>query len=398
MFARRGIDLNIARQFYTGYIHRAYFRTQLVKFSFILPLFAPNGRLLGLKIHRDFRGEGESKCKWIISAENCKALWPPPEWARHAELPKYICDWAEPWIDRFEGFRSVGAKSVEASFRDDLAEWQARKSFGAANALVEYDGRWLFLCGGELKALAMICAGFWATAPMTGENNFWTPEILSRLADLRICILFDEDKQGREFRDATISALLESALEIRAITLGVKQNGVKLDANDVAASGGNQGLTSAVTQLLQAATPINTDEWRKTHPPAYDAKKSGILSEDMDALEIEYRNEYYAGYSRADRHGQYEKYLAHYPPAISGDGGHRTLLLAVAHRHGFAVSIDDAINGIRGYNVRCVPPWSDKEIQRKLETAKPLASFPPGSRLSNQLTDDEMLDVVFTPK
>lgn len=339
-------------------------------------------------------------------------------------MPRHISDWPEQWINRFEEFRSFGPKDVEKLlddelpermdrlgdcravfpqfaaelFRDDLAEWQTRKAFGASSPLMEYEGRWLFLCGGELKALAMICAGFWATSPMTGENNFWTPEILSRLAGLRICILFDDDKEGRRFRDATISALLGSALEMRAITLGVKQNGVKLDANDVSATFGSDGLKNKIEMLLEKATPIDAEEWGATHPHTCDTGKPGTLSSDLNALDTEYAEECYAGLSRTDRNRQYENYLEQYPPAISGDGGHRTLLLAVAHRHGFGVSIHDALNCLREYNARCDPPWSANEIQRKLASAKPLAAFPPGSRLRDRLTDDEMMEVVFTPK
>jgi hypothetical protein len=66
-----------------------------------------------------------------------------------------------------------------------------------------------------------------------------------------------------------------------------------------------------------------------------------------------------------------EAYLDAMPPAISGQGGHgRTFAAATALVHGFGLSPDVAFRMLaQGYNPRCVPPWSDRELQHKVDDA-----------------------------
>ena len=165
--AGRGVPVPTAAEHWVGYIHDTVFGgTCSVKYSFVLPMFAADGELLGLKLHRNFRSEGQGKCYWLFPAADCKTLFPPPEWHRQHRPPLDMSQWTEEWIDRFESNRDRCSAFVSEAFRDEFAEWQARKAFGAAIPLTDYDGEWLFLCGGELKALAMLGAGLWATAPM----------------------------------------------------------------------------------------------------------------------------------------------------------------------------------------------------------------------------------------
>ena len=82
------------------------------------------------------------------------------------------------------------------------------------------------MCPGELKALAIISTGRAATSITGGENHRWTPGQVARLRGRNIVVVFDDDAAGHSFRDKTIQALRNVALEIRAITFGVKE-GIK---------------------------------------------------------------------------------------------------------------------------------------------------------------------------
>jgi len=83
-------------------------------------------------------------------------------------------------------------------------------------------------------------------------------------------------------------------------------------------------------------------------------------------------------------------YLDAMPPAISGQGGHNaTYAAAVAMAHGFALPGDVALNLLLDrYNPRCVPPWSEKELNHKIGDA--IAK--PHDRVRGWLRDQ-----VFTP-
>lgn len=65
-----------------------------------------------------------------------------------------------------------------------------------------------------------------------------------------------------------------------------------------------------------------------------------------------------------------EKYLDRCDPAISGQGGHRTTFL-VAQRlvRGFLLDEPTAYRLLARWNERCQPPWSEKELRRKLAQA-----------------------------
>ena len=63
-------------------------------------------------------------------------------------------------------------------------------------------------------------------------------------------------------------------------------------------------------------------------------------------------------------------YVAAMPSAISGNHGHdATFAVALALVHGFALSIAQARPIMLEFNVRCDPPWSEKELDHKLNSA-----------------------------
>lgn len=65
------------------------------------------------------------------------------------------------------------------------------------------------------------------------------------------------------------------------------------------------------------------------------------------------------------------KAVADLPAAISGKGGHNTLLVAatVAYR-GFDLPREVATIVLEEYNTRCVPPWSPSELAHKLDAVE----------------------------
>lgn len=68
---------------------------------------------------------------------------------------------------------------------------------------------------------------------------------------------------------------------------------------------------------------------------------------------------------------QARRYVNKIPGAIAGQGGHnRTFEVACRLVIGFAIPADQALPLLREYNDRCVPPWTEPELRRKLTDAK----------------------------
>lgn len=58
-------------------------------------------------------------------------------------------------------------------------------------------------------------------------------------------------------------------------------------------------------------------------------------------------------------------------PAVSGSHGHdATFAVACALVHGFALSLADALPIMQEFNLRCAPPWSDRDLDYKLRSAE----------------------------
>jgi len=73
-------------------------------------------------------------------------------------------------------------------------------------------------------------------------------------------------------------------------------------------------------------------------------------------------------------------YLARCEPAVSGSGGHRTTFV-VAQRlvRGFALDEETAYRLLTEWNQRCSPPWSERELRRKVRQAAERGNLPEGS-------------------
>lgn len=76
------------------------------------------------------------------------------------------------------------------------------------------------------------------------------------------------------------------------------------------------------------------------------------------------------------------QYVAKIPAAVSGENGHsRTFSVAIALVHGFALSDAEAWPILMEYSARCQPPWSDKELRHKLESAAAASQTKPRGHL-----------------
>lgn len=76
------------------------------------------------------------------------------------------------------------------------------------------------------------------------------------------------------------------------------------------------------------------------------------------------------------------RYIAACPPAISGAGGHNTTFtVACALVNGFGLERDDALFCLQQWNVRCQPPWDEKDLIHKVESAMAAAHSKPRGHL-----------------
>ncbi len=79
-------------------------------------------------------------------------------------------------------------------------------------------------------------------------------------------------------------------------------------------------------------------------------------------------------------------YLEHVDPAIQGQDGSTKTLVAAAHvALGFMLPADHALHAMRDWNQRCQPPWSDRELKRKIDQAlKGYRNVQPGQHLTSR--------------
>jgi len=79
-------------------------------------------------------------------------------------------------------------------------------------------------------------------------------------------------------------------------------------------------------------------------------------------------------------------YVARMPLAISGSGGSVACLnVAVALRHGFGLTLQQAWPLMVEYSDRCSPPWTPKELEHKLQSAEKRPHDKPRGHLLGKL-------------
>src|SRR4029453_2523733 len=73
------------------------------------------------------------------------------------------------------------------------------------------------------------------------------------------------------------------------------------------------------------------------------------------------------------------RYLARVPPAMTGQHGDlHTFQVCCRLVRGFALSDAEAMTLLAEWNARCAPPWSERELQDKLQRARRCAGEPLG--------------------
>lgn len=174
LLGRRGITIEAAQRYRLGFALGVRFREwrswRLT--GWVIPITGPGGELLAVKIHQEGRREAKSpKCLWAPLGtyppakpkHGTQTLWPPPE------------DWQTP--DR------------------------------------------LYLCPGELKALALVGAGYAATSPTTGEGGKFPAKLVERIRKVAprfVVVTYDGDGAGEKWRDSVAEALTAAGLSVTA--------------------------------------------------------------------------------------------------------------------------------------------------------------------------------------
>jgi hypothetical protein len=75
-------------------------------------------------------------------------------------------------------------------------------------------------------------------------------------------------------------------------------------------------------------------------------------------------------------------YAARLDPAVSGQHGHSsTFRVAVRITRGFALREDEALAVLATWNATCKPPWSEKDLRRKIRQALEHGQLPLGALL-----------------
>ena len=66
-----------------------------------------------------------------------------------------------------------------------------------------------------------------------------------------------------------------------------------------------------------------------------------------------------------------QRYLAALPPAIAGSHGDlHTFRVCCRLVRGFALDDADALMLLQEWNTRCLPPWTDRELEQKITSAR----------------------------
>lgn len=79
------------------------------------------------------------------------------------------------------------------------------------------------------------------------------------------------------------------------------------------------------------------------------------------------------------------RYLDRCDPAIEGSGGDdHTFLIAQRMVRGFCLDEDTAYRLLAQWNQRCEPPWTERDLRRKIRQAATRGTFPEGSLLDAQ--------------
>ena len=94
-------------------------------------------------------------------------------------------------------------------------------------------------------------------------------------------------------------------------------------------------------------------------------------------------NAFSAAHSVGDRLERARRFLRSVEPAVAGQHGDlRTFRICCRLVRGFALSDDEAFSVLREWNARCEPPWSERDLQVKVQNARRYGREPLGGLLT----------------
>ncbi len=242
---------------------RPWNKPVIIPAAWVLPITNEKGELKGVKIHCEesytrYDGKPGEKCFWMpfgtqpawqredkeknlaeVKPEHkYVTLWPHPDTLQQKTANDFSLE-ASWWIERIpeklrgkfqnkvEEHRIMMAyeKAVDEHLLDSPAIWECQlRAFDALkkeimDAVMKVDdvfkktedavavdkprtdwSKFIFVCPGELKALAWESCGYMATGSTGGESWGGTPELLRKFAGQAVCLPCDEDPPKRVFK------------------------------------------------------------------------------------------------------------------------------------------------------------------------------------------------------
>lgn len=190
----RGISLEVIQRFNVGFRSHVKFEhwKRPVRGVWCLPVTDSEGHLGGIKLHREKPIPPKSpKCLWAPFGTEPKEDWENGVHPLHS------------YYDFFPAPECFEMRISDA----------------------------IYLCPGELKALAMITLGYFATAFSGGESFLWHPWMAERFRNKNIIVIYDDDPDkedehgnitnaGRAFRDRAVHALYPVTRSLKSMTFG----------------------------------------------------------------------------------------------------------------------------------------------------------------------------------
>lgn len=270
---KRGLSQEVCKKYKIGFIEFgsekwAPWKNPLtIPAAWVLPVTNSDKELKGVKIHFEERphpncpkllwmpfgtvpayqqGDKEKGIPEIKPAHAYVTMWPHPDTLTQGISDEFSLD-AAYWIQRIppslrdewesivmvQGQKYAYERSTVVEELDSPALWEIQlaafgemkqKIFKSVYPLVNKNGQnkatedwteYIFICPGELKALACESAGLMATATTGGEGSLPHPSILSRLAGKKICVFGDEDGMKRSInkKDGSVIKIFSTGKE-----------------------------------------------------------------------------------------------------------------------------------------------------------------------------------------
>lgn len=184
--------------------------------------------------------------------------------------------------------------------------------------------------------------------PETGEVADWAREIIRELD--------------------TYAEVSPSKTGVKLFALGINpfESGRKKEVDQPKVT----AKTPAI-EVYDRARYFAVTGWRLKGPeepqPRQDAIDALCKKFFNDVQSPKQRQEFYGSDAVLDRA---RKYIAKIPGAVSGQNGHNaTFHVACVLIHGFNLNEQDAMAALSEWNAGCQPPWSEKELNHKIQSA-----------------------------